>query len=176
MMTNKEELLMKVKALAERGEGGEATSAAALLEKLMKKYGVTEADLDDKKRENVEFRYSKPFEDLLLSQVIYMVMGDVPVYHYTKSRAKVKIVDCTKAERLEIEAAFDFYRHHLEAGLMKFYHAFVQREGLFPADSKKRADVPAREPDIEEEMLISALQKHTRHKALTETSERGPEQ
>lgn len=165
-MTGKEELLMKVKALAERGEGGEATSAAALLEKLMEKYGITAADLDDEKRERVAFRFSKQFEDLLLSQVIYMVMGDVPVYYYTKSRAKVKLVDCTKAEQLEIETAFDFYRRHLEDGLMKFYHAFVQREGIFPTDSKKRADIPAREIDPEEELLISALKKHTRHKAI----------
>lgn len=172
-MTNKETLLLKVKALAERGEGGEATAAAATLERLMKKYGITETDLDDEKRDDCEFRYSKPFEDRLLAQVIYMVMGDVPVYHWKGSRAKVKIVACTKAEKLEIETAFDFYRHHLEDGLNKYYSAFIQREGIFPDSTKKRKDTPARYLTPEEELLISAIQKHDRHKALSDGSMKG---
>lgn len=172
-MANKEALLMKVKALAERGEGGEATAAAATLERLMKKYGITEADLDDEKREECQFRYSKPFEDRLLSQVIYMVMGDVPIYYLKGSRAKVKILYCTKAEKLEIEAAFDFYRHHLEDGLNKYYSAFIQREGIFPDSTKKRKDTQTRYLTPEEELLISAIQKHDRHKAIGDGTTKG---
>lgn len=165
-MKSKEALLLKIKALAERGEGGEADNAAALLEQLMAKYGITEADLDDERREDCEFRYSKPFEDRLLAQVIYMVMGNVTVYHWKNSRKNVKIVACTKAEQLEIEAAFDFYREHLAAGLLRYYHAFIQREGLFPDDTKERIEAPEREADPEEELLYSVLEKHTRHKAI----------
>ena len=171
-MSDKKELLRKLKILAERGEGGEATTAAAMLAKMMKKYGVSERDLDEQKIERYEFRYSKPFEDKLLSQIIYMVKGDVPVYCYSGSRRKVKLVDCTAAEKIEIEATFEFYRYHLAKGLKDYYNAFVQIEMLFPDESKKQADIPKREPSEEEIRLACALEKHTRYAAITDGSER----
>ena len=61
--------MLKIKALADRGVGGEAETAAALLDRLMDKYGVTEADLSDDVKELHEFRYSKPFEDKLIIQI-----------------------------------------------------------------------------------------------------------
>ncbi|MBQ3317950.1 MAG: hypothetical protein IJG69_08445 [Spirochaetales bacterium] len=45
-MTAKEELLMKLKALAERGESGERENAERMLASLMDKYGITEEQLD----------------------------------------------------------------------------------------------------------------------------------
>lgn len=171
-MSDKKELLRKLKALAERGEGGEATTAAAMLAKLMKKYGVSERDLDEQKINQYEFRWSKPFEDLLLGQIIYMVMGDVPTYRYAGSRRKVKLVDCTAVEKIEIEAAFEFYRHHLAKGLKTYYHAFVQREELFPNETKKPDETPKRKVTEEEMILAGALEKHTRHVAITDGSEK----
>lgn len=171
-MSDKKELLRKIKALAERGEGGEATTAAAMLAKMMKKYGVSERDIDEQKTDRYEFRWSKPFEDLLLGQIIYMVMGDVPTYHYTGSRKKVKLVYCTAVEKIEIEATFEFYRHHLAEGLKTYYHAFVMREELFPDESKKPDETPKREITEEELILAGALEKHTRHVAITDGSEK----
>lgn len=171
-MSDKKELLRKLKALAERGEGGEATTAAAMLAKMMKKYGFSERDLDEQKINRYEFRWSKPFEEKLLSQIIYMVMGDVPTYRYTGSRRKTKLVDCTAVEKIEIEAAFEFYRYHLAKGLENYYQAFVQREELFPDESKKQADIPTREVSEEELLLAGALIKHTRYATITDGSER----
>lgn len=51
-MTERERLLEKlgkVKALADRGEGGEKESAERTLAALMKRYGITEEDLEDTK-------------------------------------------------------------------------------------------------------------------------------
>lgn len=41
-MANREEILRKLKALADRGVGGEKVNAEELLKKMMAKYGVTE--------------------------------------------------------------------------------------------------------------------------------------
>ena len=49
-MTEREELLQRlerVKALAERGVGGEKENAEALLNRLMAKYGISEEDIED---------------------------------------------------------------------------------------------------------------------------------
>ena len=48
MTQERERILQKIKrvqALAERGIAGEQESAAATLERLMKQYGITEADI-----------------------------------------------------------------------------------------------------------------------------------
>lgn len=45
-MSNKTEVLQKLKALAERGVGGEKANAQALLDKLMAKYDIKE-ELDE---------------------------------------------------------------------------------------------------------------------------------
>ena len=52
-MTEREELLRRlerVKALAERGVGGEKENAEALLNRLMAKYGISEEDIDRRAR------------------------------------------------------------------------------------------------------------------------------
>lgn len=44
---DKTALLKKVRALAEHGVGGEAENAEKLLARMMKKYGISEEELDE---------------------------------------------------------------------------------------------------------------------------------
>lgn len=53
MDDKKKQLLNKLKALAERGVGGEKETVQRKLKELMKKYGVEEADLSDEKRKTL---------------------------------------------------------------------------------------------------------------------------
>lgn len=79
-MTDREQLLQKVKkiqALAERGDRGEKESAAVLLDRLMKRYGITEAEIAEERRGIAWFRFKTPLERKLLNQVIYTVTGRV---------------------------------------------------------------------------------------------------
>lgn len=83
MTAEQERLLQKIKrvqALAERGEGGEKENAAALLERMMKQYGISESDIAEERREMAWFRYKTPLEEKLLAQVIYSVVGDLPLW------------------------------------------------------------------------------------------------
>lgn len=69
-MTERERLLEKVKrvqALAERGVDGEKDSAAALLDRLMKQYGISEAEIAEERREIAWFRFKTPLERKLLN-------------------------------------------------------------------------------------------------------------
>lgn len=80
-MTERERLLekiRKVQALANRGADGEKKSAAALLDKLMKQYGIDEAEIAEERLEKCFFRYKTPYERKLLVQVIYTVTGKIP--------------------------------------------------------------------------------------------------
>lgn len=77
-MNRKEELLekiKKIKALADRGVGGEKTTAQATLERLMQEHGITEADLEVERVETVFFPYHDELERRILIQIIFSVTG-----------------------------------------------------------------------------------------------------
>lgn len=52
-MSNKAELLKKIKALADREIDGERESAQTLLARLMEQYGISETELEEERRETV---------------------------------------------------------------------------------------------------------------------------
>lgn len=170
-MTNREDLLRKLKALSERGEGGEAINAADKLQQLLKQYGMDESDLECESREKRIIKYGTgQFDKRLLDQVVYMVMGDVPVYCQLirgKKVPSVLVVECTMAEQIEIQAAYDFYAHHLNAGLAKYCEAFIQREGIFP-DATKKQGKPTKSVAGDEEItrLYLSIDKHNRNPQL----------
>ena len=63
MDDKKKQLLNKLKALAERGVGGEKETAQRKLQELMEKYEIDENDLsDDKKRKNINLKYKNEFK------------------------------------------------------------------------------------------------------------------
>lgn len=138
-MEQKEELLKKIKALAERGVGGEKETAQVLLDRLMKKYGVTELDLETERVETAWFRYHDEFERRILNQIIYMVTGKVSfgcVGAHTERPRKKRGVDCTAAERLEIEANYNFFLAAAKEELEIFLSAFAATNKLYPSPDK----------------------------------------
>lgn len=139
-MTERERLLEKlgkVKALADRGEGGEKESAERTLAALMKRYGITEEDLEDTKATIHWIRYKTDWERRLLGQLAYMHLGTGHSFgcvgQYTgRSRKKVGI-KCTAAQYIEIEADFAFYNEAMKEEMELFYSAFLQKKQAFPA-------------------------------------------
>jgi hypothetical protein len=128
--------MRSVKTLAERGSSGEREAAQEILVRLMKKYSISEADLLEEQTETFWFRYKDDLELKLLHQIFYMVMGDCPIYtrqgRNTNRKHKVFGVDCTAAQRLEIEIALEFYKRAMKEDLNTFYLAFIQKNNLFP--------------------------------------------
>lgn len=182
-MTERDHILERIKAvqaLAERGDRGEKESAAAMLERLMKKYGITESEIAEDRRELAWFRFKTPLERRLLHQIIYAVTGRVGyscVGARTNRPRKMLGIECTAAERLEIEFSFEFYKAAFEKELERFYIAFLQKNRLFP--DKPIDDVPEiGEMDLEEaqrlSMMMAGMEEHSRRKALgSGTEERG---
>lgn len=77
-MTEREELLQRlerVKALAERGVGGEKENAEALLNRLMAKYGISEEDIEDTAERDYFIRYHNFWERKLIVQIAYKHLG-----------------------------------------------------------------------------------------------------
>lgn len=177
-MTERERLLEKlekVKALADRGVGGEKESAERTLAALMARYNVTEEDLEDGKATTHWIRYKTAWERKLLNQLAYMYLGaghSFGCMGASSGRTRKKVgISCTPAQYIEIEADFAFYSAAMEEEMTLFYRAFLNKNNLFPppelAGEPENTDT---EPDLEREMKIAAmmagLDRHTRHKAL----------
>lgn len=132
--------IKKLQALAERGVGGEKETAAKMLQRLLEKNGIS--TLEELEKEEVEyflFSYNGRHEIKLLKQCIYKVMGysDKTEYYRTRgTRQKVGIY-CTKAQRIEIELEFEFYRNVFYEELSTFMSAFIQAQKIFPEDAPR---------------------------------------
>lgn len=61
--------LLKIKALAERGEGGEKEAAIKMYHKLLKKYDIDEKALQKDKLSKHWFTYETDIEENLLVQI-----------------------------------------------------------------------------------------------------------
>ncbi|WP_302619459.1 hypothetical protein [uncultured Oscillibacter sp.] len=86
-------------------------------------------------------------------------------------------IECTAAERLEIEFSFEFYNAALEKELDRFYSAFLNKNRIFPENAIDQIPDPE-EIDLEEAKRIYAMmagmEEHRRRKALgSGTAERG---
>lgn len=169
---NKIELLEKIQRLAVQGYGGEAENAADILSRLMKKYGIEEKELDSEKETDCFFKYRDIWERKLLNQIAYSVTGRIcyRAYRPDTGRPVNKLcVKCTKAQEIEINAAFEFYRVHLAQDMQTFYNAFLVKNDIF-YNGEKEPEANAKEPDFDEAMKIlqmtAGMEKHERLLAL----------
>ena len=105
--------IKKLQALAERGVGGEKETAEKMLQRMLEKNGIRSLDeLQSEEYEYVLFPYNGKYEKKLLMQCIYKVLtaaGDRTYYRTRGKRQKLGIY-CTKAQKIEIQMEFDFYR------------------------------------------------------------------
>ena len=182
-MTEREELLKRlerVKALAERGVGGEKENAEALLKRLMEKYGISDEDIEDTSTRTYFIRYQTQWERKLLHQIAYMHLGSGHSFgcvgtYTNRSRKKVG-VECTPAQYIEIEADYEFFRTAMEEEMSIFYTAFISKNNLFPPPELASPDDDSDEEiDLVRAKKVSAfmmgIERRTRNKALPGTTE-----
>lgn len=125
------ELLKKLKALADRGAPGEKENAQRMLDRLIKKYGINERELDDEIVEPYCFKHKTREERQLILQVLAHtnIIDKRRVYEYRNERGKIW-VDCTKAESVQIGIEYDFFRAAWKEELDFFFTAFIQKHRI----------------------------------------------
>lgn len=165
------ELALKLKALAEKGEGGEAENAERFLRKLMKEHHITDEMLE---RELVDVRTFKVKKEQrqFFAQVACSCMGRVDIFS-GRGIANKLYIKCTVAEHLEIEAKFNFYWSRYQDDLSIFYSAFIQANHLYTLGSEvNEKDVTAEEKQKLMKILEMAegLDKHTYRKQIATSS------
>lgn len=117
------------------------------------------------------FSYNGALGRKLLSQCIYKVMGydsDRTQYKPPHTRQKIGVY-CTKAQKLEIELEFEFYKRLFEKQQELFLSAFIQKQRIFPPDAPVNYADPT-ERDIKVALMAEAIERKTRV-AMIESSE-----
>lgn len=146
MMDQKKiDLLKKLKTLAEQGVGGEKETAQKKLKQLMQKYNVEEEELSDDTEEKYEFTFHGEFERRLLLQVGYKILGKKikkKMYEYKKGTGKrtTRIIECTKAEALQIRIEHEFYCDLWKEEQDFFFECFIQNTGYLQKTMKKKQE------------------------------------
>lgn len=179
-MTERERLMEKIaslKALSERGVGGEKLNAEERLRCLMQKHGISEEDLEDTGVRTYWIAYKTDYERKLLCQLAYKHLGSGHAFScvgtYSNRPRKKVGVDCTPAQYIEIEADFAFYRVAMAEEMDIFISAFIQKNHLFPPpELVKESDSDDDDIDVERlakmQAMMAGIEHRTRNKALTD--------
>lgn len=143
----------KLNALAERGVGGEKTTAQKKLKELLERNGIESLEeLQQDKEQFYLFKYNGRHKRKLLRQCMYKVLGfdrwtNGSTYSVKGTRQKIGIY-CTPAEKIEIELEYEFYSNLFDEEIDDFMTAFISAQDIYPKD------VPiANSDDLTEEEL-----------------------
>jgi hypothetical protein len=160
-MDKVKELAKKLKALADRGEGGERLTAENMLQKLLKKHDISIAEIEGESTEIEMISISKKYE-FISHIIIQSVVGECPFYSFTnkdtgKNLSSKTGVKCTKAEFIEIQAKLDFYYKVFETELHYFEIAFLHKNNIEPKTFNPENDDRRKQLSYEESQKIRLI-------------------
>ena len=157
------ERLKKLQALAERGVGGEKETAQRKLEQLLKANNITLDELDGEKVSYYLFSYNGQHKAKLLRHCMYKVMGaaaGIKFYRTQGTRQKIGI-ECTAAQKIEIELEYEFYSRVFDEEIADFMDAFIAKQNIYPEDAPH-------ETIIREELTPEQLAKWAKRQAYAD--------
>jgi hypothetical protein len=172
-MERNESLLRKIKALAERGIGGEKENAERLFRELCDKYDIDPEQFGEDKRTERKLKY-KFRHKLVASQIIANVVGAKQCYQYRGDREMTYYFEATEEEYMQICAMFDFYCGRYEEELDLFTEAFIRKNHLFAKPKEIEGEETEDAPMTDEQksryfrvaQMMSGMDKHQFNKQI----------
>lgn len=160
------DLAKKLKALADRGIGGEKVNAEKMLSDLLKKHNLTIEDIEGEKQEYYFFTI-KPNDEInirLLNQIIKRVNYDLTLFGPISPQKVNKhgfggnlIVECTAAEYIEIESMFNIYKKLIDSEYDVFFRAFCTANDLLGQPKKATTTKELSPEEYEKLMRANAM-------------------
>ncbi len=126
----------KIKALADKGFGGERLNAERMLKEFMNRHGISESDICEDTKQDHYFKVPREQDRRLFRQVAYKIIGEGIKFYSSSNRKEYIILTCTSSQAFDIEMQFDFYKREFKADLDLFFSAFVQKNKLFAETSE----------------------------------------
>ncbi len=162
------DLAKKLKALADQGVDGEKENAAAMLQRLMEKHGITLESISDEVKRKRYFDI-KTTQQKFFQQVASSVIGGGFSYFVSPTSKRRIGIELTDAQYIEIDAKFEFYIKAYEKDLDIFYRAFIHRNRLTakPTENDTRPGHKMSEDDLKVLEMMRAMNKHEFQKRLS---------
>ena len=165
----KREIITKLKALSDRGIAGEKENATKLLEKLMKKYGITEEDLQTEEKKQVFITLKNDIEERLCCQILYAYFEESSLYKTRGCRTKYYTY-MTAVQEIEFKYMLSAYIEDFYKQQDIFYSAYIQKNHIFPKNVKTKyiEDITAdeRAKSLLASMMAEGIEKKRIRKAL----------
>lgn len=149
------DLAKKLKALADRGIGGEKYNAQQKLDELLKKHGIRLEDIADEKKTDHLLRF-KSGQAVIARHVVYLVIGYQKTMYVHKLHPNTSFIfACTEVQYLEILALCQLYFAAWKKEVRTFMRAFIQQNDLaLPPDTDTGS---SNETSMEERRKIAKL-------------------
>lgn len=130
------ELAKKLKALSDRGVGGEKLNASKKLEQIMKKHGLSIEDIEGERKNYTYFKVDK-IQHQLFIQIVSSVLGIG--FELMKDRRKRGqfVLFLTAFEAVEIQMKYDFYWKLYKDELDIFTSAFIAKNDIYHPNGNK---------------------------------------
>lgn len=142
----------KLHELSKRGVGGEAANAAQMLDRFLRKTGLTLADIDEDARKEYCWRFKGQEHKRFIGQVISSVAGDAKPYRW-RAKPNALCAELTALEYAEVVIRLDHYWQLWQEESRLFYAAFIQANKLYTKpDPDKQVNQRELTPEEEEEV------------------------
>jgi len=152
--------IWKLKALMDRGEGGEAENAKDLLLSLLSLHGLSIMDLASEPEVRHEIVWNDTIEKKLIVQVCAMLEMDHFGYSYNKRGARARTIilkdSATKIELFKLN--YDALLLDLKASMEAAYLAFIHVNRVFPPEKHSNKEQKTKELTDVEKKAIAMLQ------------------
>lgn len=131
------EIAKKIKALADKGIGGEKLNAENMLSDFLKKHNISINDIEMDMKNEYWFKVKTDYEKRLLNQVTKNVNYEIKCYHVDAVNVKKHklegnfMIECSVSDYIELKSKYEFYKPLLESEMMVFYDAFIQANALW---------------------------------------------
>jgi Mg2+ and Co2+ transporter CorA len=146
------ELLLKLKALSEQGNGGEKENATEMLNKALKKHGLTLEDLEKEEKQVRVFKIKdRGDSSVILAQCIWDVVHDADVKQSTK---KLEVYcELSASDYVEVSEKYKHYYNIWLKEKKEFLTAYILRNKIGLSEE------PSGESKLTEEEQLSIVKK-----------------
>ena len=132
--------IAKVFELANRGIEGEKDAAKLALERLMKKYNISDEDLAKIKMKKYFFKYKTNLDMMLFSQILnfFFPGKEFRVFRHTISGKELS-VDLEYLDFVTVDSAYEYFKRHAAKQFTEFCLPHIRRCRTTKTKNAKRA-------------------------------------
>ena len=136
--------IAKVQALVTRGVDGEQVAAKTQLDKLLKKYNINPAEVDEITKRQYFFKYATELDKQLFLQLMHFFFKDHQIQFFLHTVGKKEIsARLDYLDYITISCSYEYFRRHMSQEWKKFSADSLKRKRKTKTKNQLRAELQA---------------------------------